>query len=65
VEGMSYEAEKAVIGSLLIDNESIEGIYSTLEPNMFTDALLGKIYFEVRQSYDKGKKIDAITLFND
>ena len=59
---MSYEAEKAVIGSLLIDNNAIASIYSLIEPNMFTDALLGKIYYEIRQGYDLGRNTDVITL---
>ena len=40
---MSYLAEKNVIGSLLIDKDCISTVYNILEPQMFTNELLGKI----------------------
>lgn len=41
---MSYEAEKAVIGCLLLDASEKENI--SLTPDEFTDDLLGQIYFQ-------------------
>lgn len=50
---MSYEAEKAVIGCMLLDEVDVN-----LSPEMFTDALLGRIFYEIK----KAGKVDAILL---
>ena len=49
---MSYMAEQSVIGSLLMNQECIADVYSTLEPQMFTDELFGKVYHEYQKAYD-------------
>lgn len=49
---MSFIAERAVIGSLLMNQECIADVYSILEPQMFTDELLGKVYHEYQKAYD-------------
>lgn len=49
---MSFIAERAVIGSLLTNQESIADVYSILEPQMFTDELFGKVYHEYQKAYD-------------
>lgn len=49
---MSYMAEQSVIGSLLMNQESIADVYSILEPQMFTDELFGKVYHEYQKAYD-------------
>lgn len=49
---MSFIAESAVIGSLLMNQESIADVYSILEPQMFTDELFGKVYHEYQKAYD-------------
>ena len=49
---MSIIAERAVIGSLLTNQESIADVYSILEPQMFTDELFGKVYHEYQKAYD-------------
>ena len=54
---MSYMAEQSVIGSLLMNQESIADVYSILEPQMFTDVLLGNIYREYLRAYENGKEI--------
>ena len=54
---MSYEAEKSVIGSLLIDKDSISTVYNILEPQMFTNELLGKIYHEYQRAFDRGYEL--------
>lgn len=48
---MSLIAEQSVIGSLLMNQEYMSDIYF-LEPQMFSDALLGKIYHEFQKAYD-------------
>lgn len=54
---MSYLAEKSVIGSLLIDKDSISTVYNILEPQMFTNELLGKIYHEYQRAFDRGYEL--------
>ena len=49
---MSFIAESSVIGSLLMNQESIADVYSILEPQMFTDELFGKVYHEYQKAYD-------------
>ena len=54
---MSYLAEQSVVGSLLANQESIADVYSILEPQMFTDVLLGNIYREYLRAYENGQEI--------
>lgn len=49
---MSIMAEQSVIGSLLMNQECIEDVYSILEPQMFTVELFGKVYHEYQKAYD-------------
>ena len=54
---MSIMAEQSVIGSLLMNQECIADVYSILEPQMFTDVLLGNIYREYLRAYENGQEI--------
>ena len=54
---MSYMAERHVIGSLLIDKDCISTVYNILEPQMFTNELLGKIYHEYQRAFDRGYEL--------
>lgn len=55
---MSYIAEQQVIGSLLMDQDCMSDIYSTLESDMFTSEILGKIYKEYQRAYDNNYLLD-------
>ena len=59
---MSFEMEKAVIGCLIMDVKSIEKVYLNLTEDKFSDPYLGRIYHEIRKSYDNGKGLDVNTL---
>lgn len=48
---MSIIAEQSVIGSLLMNQDCMADIYF-LEPQMFKDALFGKIFHEYQRAYD-------------
>ena len=54
---MSSIAERSVIGSLLIDKDCMSEVYSILEPQMFTDELLGRVYHEYQRAYDRGYEL--------
>lgn len=47
-------AERTVIGSLLTNQECMSEIYGILEPQMFTDELLGKVYHEYQRAFVRG-----------
>lgn len=59
---MSYLAEQNVIGALLMDNAAIEKVYGMLEPEMFTSALLGRMYLEFLRGYENHCAVDSVIL---
>lgn len=59
---MSYIAEQNIIGALLMDNASIEKIYSMLEPEMFQNTMLGCFYLEFLRGYERGYSVDVVIL---
>lgn len=58
----SIEAEHAIIGALLLDNEAIYRI-PEVKPEHFYDYDNGKIYAEMVKQIGSGKRCDVITLF--
>ena len=59
---MSYQAETAVIGSLLVDINSLGNIYGLLEPDMFESEVCGALFYRLREMYNKGESVDLIIL---
>ena len=59
---MSLEAEKSVIGCLLIEKDGISEVHSILSPDMFTDDFLGRVYFEIKQGFESNDDVDIVTL---
>jgi len=55
-------AERAVIGSLLVDIKCMAKIYNRVSPEMFADPVLGSIYREILKAYDVGEDANMITL---
>ena len=56
------EAERSVIGSMLLDKEAISTVSGMLKPDDFYDNTLG-IYFEVLQELnEKGVETDEVTV---
>lgn len=56
------EAERGVLGSILLDNEVIHDIIAFLRPEDFYRDAHQIIYAAIRELYDKNKGIDAVTL---
>ena len=54
---MSNMIEKSVIGALLIEPDSISGIYEQIKPEMFGDLFCRSVYTEIVRAYDVGKSI--------
>ena len=59
------EAERGVLGSILLDNDNLHEIVSFLRVEDFYRDAHQVIYKAVRDLYDLGKGIDAITLFDE
>ncbi len=59
---MNREAERAVIGCLLLDNRAIEDIYELLTPEMFGDSIFGRLYYEFKCGYDNDYIVDVPVL---
>lgn len=59
---MSDLAEKSVIGALFIDPECISKIYELINPNMFSNSLLGEIYKQIIKNYDIGQPFNLVTI---
>ena len=58
----STEAEKAVIGSILIDQNKIEEVSEILEPEDFYTRSYALIYDAMQELYNERKPIDTVTL---
>ena len=58
---MNLLAEQNVIGSLLLDPESI-GKIQGLEPEMFGSELYGRMYLEFLRGYENGYAVNAVVL---
>jgi replicative DNA helicase len=59
------EAERGVLGSILLDNEVIHDIVAFLRPEDFYRDAHQTIYAAIRELYDKNKGIDAVTLADE
>ncbi len=58
---MNLLAEQNVIGSLLLDPESI-GKIQGLEPDMFGSELYGRMYLEFLRGYENGYQVNAVVM---
>jgi replicative DNA helicase len=58
----NLEAERSVLGSILLDNESLHDIVMFLRAGDFYRDSHQVIYAAIRDLYDAGKAIDAVTL---
>jgi len=62
---MTQQAEQAIIGSLLMEPQSVSRIIKTVRPEMFSDAMLGRAYGAFVQAYEDGKPVNEITIVAD
>ena len=59
---MSFEAEQAVLGSMMLDNECICLIADMLTQDMFTDPIHQKIFIDIIALNDSGMPVDLLTV---
>ncbi len=60
----NLEAEKSVLGSILIDQDAIVKVAERLKPDTFYDPSHQQIYAAMEILYEKRSPIDAVTLTN-
>jgi replicative DNA helicase len=59
---VNYEAEQALLGALLHNNEALEKVQEFLRPEHFANNVNGKIYSAICTLCDRGQVADPITL---
>ena len=60
----NLEAEQAVLGAVLLENEAIAAVIESLTPNDFYKEAHKKIFVAMLELYEKNEPIDLITLTN-
>lgn len=55
-------AEQNIIGMLMIDGEKIADVSPLLSADMFTNAMLGRIFLEYQRGYDNHKEVNVSTI---
>ncbi len=58
----NLEAERALLGALMIDNRLVEDVVTRLKPDHFADALHGRIYGAVLMLSGKGMSANPVTM---
>ena len=61
----NLEAERCVLGGVLLDNQVMHEIAQFLTPDDFYREAHQVIYRAIRDLYDQGKAVDAVTLADD
>lgn len=56
------EAERAVIGALLLENAAIDRVADVLQPSDFFDAALGQLFAEMQRQWAANRPWDVVTL---
>lgn len=59
---MSIQAERMLIGCILIDNDSIRDIYTDIRPEMFMSGQCQMVFKAMRAMYDLGKPVDLMSV---
>jgi len=62
LQPQNIDAERAVVGAILVDKDAIIKIADTLRPDHFYNEKLKLIYEEMLELYDKRDPIDSITI---
>lgn len=62
---MSYDAEMAVLGGMILDKECANIAADALAPEMFSDANIAKVFSVALDRYWQGKPLDGVVLVQD
>lgn len=60
----NYEAERALLGALLMNNHAFERVSEFLAPGYFADPVNGRIYQAISLLVDQGKQANPVSLKN-
>ena len=60
----NFEAEKALLGAILSNNNAYDSVSDYLRGDHFSDPIHGKIYESVSKLIERGQIADPITLKN-
>src|SRR6185369_11316389 len=58
----NFEAEQALLGAILINNNAYQRVAEFLRPEHFADPLHGKIYDSLSRLIERGQVVSAVTL---
>ena len=64
INNLKFEAEQALLGSILVNNDIIDEISSIVNPSIFYDPAHIKIYEVIENLNNKGMIANPITLKN-
>lgn len=62
---MSYDAEMAVLGGMILDKECAGIAVEALTPEMFSDPNMAKVFSVAFERYWKGKPIDGVVMIKE
>lgn len=54
---LKIDPEEGVISALMVEPQAVEKICGMLSPEMFSDAILGRIYYEYVRAYDNNREL--------
>src|SRR4029079_17134135 len=58
----NFEAEQALLGAILVNNNAYQRVAEFLRPEHFADPLHGKIYDSLSRLIERGQVVSAVTL---
>lgn len=61
----NLEAERGVLGSILFLNDALDDVADVITADFFYSDANQRIYAAITEIYEKGKKVDAVTLAED
>ena len=61
----NLEAERSVLGALLLDEDAIVRVIETLEPDHFYSPHHGKIYEAILSLFERGEPLDMVTVTDE
>ena len=62
MEQINLDAERTVIGSLLIDSSACSEVFSKIDSNDFFDPFLNKVFGIIKSEWEEGKEVSIVTI---
>ena len=58
----AYDAERAVLGGIMLDAEALERLEGSLEPEHFYVEANARIFYVIQELSARGQPVDALTI---